>query len=157
MNLAVNARDAMPGGGRLTIETANIEVDDAFASQRPGLAPGRYARLRVSDTRHGHGQGDRRPGLRAVLLDQAEGPRDRSRAGHRLRHRDRAGGSIDIYSEVGTGTTVSVLLPATDEQAGPDAGSRSPAGDDVRGHGETILLVEDEVSLRELTRRILAR
>ena len=50
VNLAVNARDAMPGGGRLIIETANIEVDDAFASQRPGLASGRYARLRVSDS-----------------------------------------------------------------------------------------------------------
>jgi CheY-like chemotaxis protein len=67
-----------------------------------------------------------------------------------------ARGTIDIYSEVGIGTTVSVLLPATEERAGPDPASRPVVGDDVRGHGETILLVEDEASMRELTRRILA-
>ena len=50
VNLAVNARDAMPGGGKLTIDTANITVDEAYAEGRPGLKPGRYARLRVSDT-----------------------------------------------------------------------------------------------------------
>ena len=50
VNLAVNARDAMPGGGKLTIDTANITVDEAYADGRPGLKPGRYARLRVSDT-----------------------------------------------------------------------------------------------------------
>ena len=50
VNLAVNARDAMPGGGRLTIDTGNVEVDETYASGRPGLAPGRYIRLRVSDT-----------------------------------------------------------------------------------------------------------
>jgi len=66
-----------------------------------------------------------------------------------------AGGSIDIYSEVGLGTMVSVLLPATANA--PARTPRPPAGEDMSGHGETILLVEDEPSLRELTSRILAR
>jgi CheY-like chemotaxis protein len=65
-----------------------------------------------------------------------------------------AGGSIEIYSEVGLGTTVSVLLPATDEDAAP-AADPAVLGDDAHGRGETILLVEDEDSLRKLTNRIL--
>jgi CheY-like chemotaxis protein len=65
-----------------------------------------------------------------------------------------AGGTIDIYSEVGLGTTVSVLLPATDQDAVPEASAATRAG--ASGHGETILLVEDEESLREMTRRMLA-
>ena len=88
VNLAVNARDAMPGGGRLIIDTANVEVDDAFAQPSPVWCPGRYARLRVSDNGMGMDKRHRRPCLRTVLHDQAEGPRDRSRAGHRLRRRD---------------------------------------------------------------------
>ena len=68
-----------------------------------------------------------------------------------------ADGSIDIYSELRLGTTVNVLLPATDERAEPDAASPLPAGEDMSGHGEAILLVEDEPSLRELTSRILTR
>ncbi len=67
-----------------------------------------------------------------------------------------AGGSIDVYSELGLGTTISVLLPVTDEDAVP-AAPPAVAGGDQRGHGETILLVEDEASLRELTSRILTR
>ena len=67
-----------------------------------------------------------------------------------------AGGTIDIYSEPGLGTSVSVLLPATDEDAAPFPRTAAP-GDSQRGHGETILLVEDEESLRELTGRILTR
>jgi CheY-like chemotaxis protein len=66
-----------------------------------------------------------------------------------------AGGTIDIYSEVGLGTTISVLLPATEEDAAPDGDTAAP-GADVAGRGEAILLVEDEESLRELTRRMLA-
>jgi CheY-like chemotaxis protein len=66
-----------------------------------------------------------------------------------------AGGNIDIYSEVGLGTTISVLLPATDQDAAPEASAAAP-GTQVSGHGETILLVEDEESLREMTRRMLA-
>ena len=68
----------------------------------------------------------------------------------------RAGGSIEVYSEKGLGTTVSVLLPATEEDAQPQV-PLARSGDDERGHGETILLVEDEASLRDLTSRILTR
>jgi PAS domain S-box-containing protein len=156
VNLAVNARDAMPGGGRLTIDTANTEVDEAYAGCRPELAPGRYARLRVSDTGIGM---DRATAERVFEPFFSTKPKGRG-TGLGLATVygivTHAGGSIEIYSEKGLGTTITVLLPITEEVAQPDL---APAviGDDHRGHGETILLVEDEESLRQLTSRILIR
>jgi len=154
VNLAVNARDAMPGGGRLVIDTANTEVDETYATSRARLAPGRYARLRVSDSGTGM---DRATAERVFEPFFSTKPKGRG-TGLGLATVygvvTGAGGSIEIYSEVGLGTTVSVLLPATDEDAAPAADPAVPAGD-ARGQGETILLVEDEDSLRKLTNRIL--
>jgi PAS domain S-box-containing protein len=154
VNLAVNARDAMPGGGRLAIDTANTEVDDAYATGRAGLTPGRYARLRVSDSGTGM---DRATVERVFEPFFSTKPKGRG-TGLGLATVygvvTGAGGSIDVYSELGLGTTISVLLPATDEDAAPAADLAVP-GDDAWGRGETILLVEDEASLRMLTSRIL--
>ncbi len=156
VNLAVNARDAMPGGGRLTIDTGNAEVDAAYATRRPELKPGRYTRLRVSDTGMGM---DRATADRVFEPFFSTKPKGRG-TGLGLATVygvvTQAGGSIEIYSEKGLGTTISVLLPATDEDAEP---YRPPAvsHDDHRGHGETVLVVEDEEILRELTTRILTR
>jgi signal transduction histidine kinase/FixJ family two-component response regulator len=155
VNLAVNARDAMPGGGRLSIDTGNIEVDAVYATRRPELKTGRYARFRVSDTG---------TGMDRATLDRVFEPFFSTKPKGRGTGLGlatvygvvtQAGGSIEIYSEVGLGTTIAVLLPATDEDAEPYL---PPAvSDDQRGHGETILVVEDEESLRQLTTRILAR
>ena len=87
VNLAVNARDAMPGGGKLTIDTANATVDDAYAASRPGLTPGRYVQLRVSDTGTGMDRNDLAPRVRAFLHDQTGRPGHRPWAGHHPRHR----------------------------------------------------------------------
>jgi PAS domain S-box-containing protein len=156
VNLAVNARDAMPGGGRLMIDTGNAEVDEAYAAGRPGLTPGRYARLRVSDTGTGM---DRATAARVFEPFFSTKPKGRG-TGLGLATVygivTQAGGSIEIYSEKGLGTTVSVLLPATGEDLSPQI-PHARTGDDQRGCGEAILLVEDEESLRELTRRILMR
>jgi PAS domain S-box-containing protein len=156
VNLAVNARDAMPGGGHLMIDTGNAEVDETYAARRPGLAPGRYARLRVSDTGSGM---DRATVARVFEPFFSTKPKGRG-TGLGLATVygivTQAGGSIEIYSEVGLGSTVSVLLPATEEAAQAQV-PLARSGDDRRGHGETILLVEDEASLRGLTSRILAR
>jgi PAS domain S-box-containing protein len=156
VNLAVNARDAMPGGGSLTIDTGNIEVDAAYATGRPELQPGRYARLRVSDTGSGM---DRATAERVFEPFFSTKPKGRG-TGLGLATVygivTQAGGSIQIYSEKGLGTTVSVLLPATDEDAVPYL-PPTVSSDDHRGHGETVLLVEDEESLRLLTTRILSR
>jgi PAS domain S-box-containing protein len=156
VNLAVNARDAMPGGGRLMIDTGNTEVDETIAASRPGLAPGHYARLRVSDTGTGMD-----PATVARVFEPFFSTKPKGRGtGLGLATVygivTGAGGTIEIYSEKGLGTTVSVLLPATEEDAQPQV-PQARTGGDQRGHGETILLVEDEASLRELSSRILTR
>jgi PAS domain S-box-containing protein len=156
VNLAVNARDAMPGGGRLSIDTGNTEVDETYAARRPELAPGRYARLRVSDTGTGM---DRATAERVFEPFFSTKPKGRG-TGLGLATVygivTQAGGSIEIYSEKGLGTTVNVLLPATDEDAVPYL-PPTVSSDDHHGHGETVLVVEDEESLRLLTTRILSR
>jgi PAS domain S-box-containing protein len=156
VNLAVNARDAMPGGGRLTIDTGNIEVDEVYASPRPELVPGRYARLRVSDTGTGM---DRATAARVFEPFFSTKPKGRG-TGLGLATVygivTSNGGDIEVYSELGLGTTISVLLPVTDEDAAP-AAAPAAGGEGQPGHGETILVVEDEDSLRDLTSRILTR
>ncbi len=156
VNLAVNARDAMPGGGRLTIDTANKEVDDAYAANHPDLKPGRYARLRVSDSGVGMDRATVGRVFEPFFTTKPKGRGTGLGLATVYGVVKQAGGTIDIYSEPGLGTSVSVLLPATDEDAAPLPRTALP-GDSQRGHGETILLVEDEESLRELTRRILTR
>jgi PAS domain S-box-containing protein len=156
VNLAVNARDAMPGGGHLTIDTGNTEVDEIYASTRPALVSGRYVRLRVSDTGTGMDQATVKRVFEPFFSTKPKGRGTGLGLATVYGSVTSAGGSIDIYSEPGLGTTVSVLLPVTDEDA--VAAAAPAAGDDREtGHGETILVVEDEASLRDLTSRILAR
>ncbi len=155
VNLAVNARDAMPGGGKLTIETTNTDVDATYAASRPDLQPGSYVRLRVSDTG---------AGMDRATLDRVFEPFFTTKEkGHGTGLGlatvygiiTTAGGNIEIYSEPGLGTTVTALLPAAEDRAAPRAATAEPVPH--HGHGETILLVEDEESLRKLASRILAR
>jgi PAS domain S-box-containing protein len=156
VNLAVNARDAMPAGGRLSVDTGNIEVDATYASGRPDLRLGRYTRLRVSDTGTGMDRATVERVFEPFFSTKPKGHGTGLGLATVYGVVTQAGGNIEIYSEVGLGTTITVLLPATDEDVAPYL---APAGtiDDQRGHGETILLVEDEESLRQLTTRILAR
>ena len=155
VNLAVNARDAMPGGGRLTIDTANVDVDGAYAAARPGLEPGRHVRLRVSDTG---------AGMPAEVIERVFEPffttkpkGEGSGLGLATVYGivTQAGGHARFHSEPGMGTTFTAFLPATDEAPvdPADAGREAQHG----GGGETILVVEDEEAMRELTRRILVR
>jgi signal transduction histidine kinase/CheY-like chemotaxis protein len=152
VNLAVNARDAMPGGGKLTIDTANITVDEIYAEGRPGLKPGRYARLRVSDTGAGM-----LPEVLARVFEPFFTTKEKGKGtGLGLATFygiiTGAGGYAQIYSEPGLGTTVTGLLPATSEET---ASTETPSAAVPRGRGETILLVEDEAGLQELASRIL--
>jgi hypothetical protein len=163
VNLAVNARDAMPGGGRLTIGCGNTEVDEVYAEQRPHLEPGSYARLTVSDTG---------TGMDAATIERVFEPFFSTKPRGRGTGLGLAtvygivsglGGIIDIDSEVGLGTSINVLLPATARPLAPGtsqsgtAPARALTAADARGQGETILLVEDEESLRTMAGRLLAR
>jgi two-component system cell cycle sensor histidine kinase/response regulator CckA len=155
VNLAVNARDAMPTGGRLTIDTALVDVDFEHAAARSGLPPGRYVRLRVSDTG---------TGMPKEVIDKAFEPfftTKPSGQGTGLGLATvygivtQAGGTVQIYSEPGIGTTFTILLPATDAEAHQETPEDMAAG--LAGHGATVLVVEDESALREVTCRILRR
>ncbi|MEV4709329.1 PAS domain S-box protein [Actinoplanes sp. NPDC049316] len=155
INLAVNARDAMPSGGHITIDTAAVQVDADHPAARTGLEPGPYVRIRVSDTG---------TGMPREVIDKAFDPfftTKPSGQGTGLGLATvygivtQAGGTVQIYSEPGYGTTITILLPVTDAVA-EDARPSAPPGD-FGGHGATVLVVEDEAALREVTERILRR
>jgi two-component system, cell cycle sensor histidine kinase and response regulator CckA len=155
VNLAVNARDAMPGGGHLTIDTAAVSVDADHAAGRAGLSPGRYVRLRVSDTG---------TGMPKDVIDKAFDPfftTKPSGQGTGLGLATvygiitQAGGTVQIYSETGLGTTITVLMPVTDAAVAAESSRPPPVV--IDGHGITVLVVEDEDALREVTERILRR
>lgn len=150
LNLAINARDAMPGGGRLIIETSNIELDDKAVQQRAETRPGRYVRLAVSDT----GTGIAPENLSHVFepfyttKEQGKG----TGLGLSMVHgfAKQSGGHADIYSELGHGTIVSLYLP----DAGTGRQPVSSAGDNLvrdNSRNETILVVEDDPAVREIT------
>jgi signal transduction histidine kinase/CheY-like chemotaxis protein len=152
VNLAVNARDAMPQGGTLTLDTENVDVDAAYAQTRPGLQPGRYVRLRVSDTGFGMTPDVAARAFEPFFTTKPKG--QGTGLGLATIHGivSQAGGHVQIYSEPGLGTTFTVLLPTTDA-AVPE--SSQPENDRAPGGGETILVVEDEPAMLEVTRRIL--
>jgi two-component system cell cycle sensor histidine kinase/response regulator CckA len=153
VNLAVNARDAMPSGGTLMIETRLAVLDAEFAHSRPDLEPGVYAELAVSDTGTGMS-----PELIARIFEpffttkpQGQGTGLGLSTLYGIVRS--AGGSVNVYSEEGTGTTFRVFLPAI-QSVVPAA---PPSQPDFRGHGEAILVVEDEPALLEVTSRMLRR
>ena len=152
VNLAVNARDAMPGGGALQIDTVNMEIDEEYVASRPELSPGPHVRLRVSDTGVGMSAETMQRAFDPFFTTKPAGQGTGLGLATVYGIVQQAGGHSQIYSEAGVGTTFTVLLPATDQASLPV----EPATDSPVRHGEeTILLVEDEDALREVTRRIL--
>jgi hypothetical protein len=161
VNLAVNSRDAMPGGGNLMIETGNVDADEEYAASRPGMVPGRYVRLRVSDTGTGMDSAVLARVFEPFYSTKPKGEGTGLGLATVYGIVTQAGGYAQIYSEPGLGTTVSALLPAVGALAVAAERTAAAAGQvtvaPVSGGGQTILLVEDEESLREMADRILTR
>jgi PAS domain S-box-containing protein len=156
MNLAMNARDAMPAGGTLTIETASVDLDEAYARAHHGVAAGRYVMLAVSDTGTGM---DKETQLRIFEpFFTTKGKGRGTGLGLSIVYGivQQNAGSIWFYSEPGHGTTFKIYFPIAGEVAAPppaDTAARSRTG---RSTG-TILVVEDEAQLRKLVAAILER
>ena len=152
-NLAVNSRDAMPKGGKLTIDVANVDIDTAYAAERPHLTPGRYVRLRVSDTGSGMDKKTLEHAFEPFFTTKPRGQGTGLGLATVYGIVTQAGGRIDVYSELDIGTRVSVLLPATDQTQDTEAVSSAPAAP----ASETVLVVEDSDDLREIVDRILSQ
>jgi PAS domain S-box-containing protein len=154
LNLAVNARDAMPTGGKLAIETSSLFVDEEFAAANLSLPPGEYVMLAVSDTGVGMSAEVKAHVFEPFFTTKEPGKGTGlglSTVYGIIKH---CGGSIWIYSEVGQGTTFKLLFPAEKakhEESAPAPLSVDPSGD------ETILLAEDEAGVRRYVRQILER
>jgi len=155
VNLAVNARDAMPGGGTLTIETRLTDLDAEYARLHPEVAPGHYVELTVSDTGTGMSREVMEHIFEPFFTTKAKGEGTGLGMATVYSIVTNAGGSVNVYSELGIGTTFRVYLPTVDAPT-----PTHPARNDTAatlGHGETILVVEDEPATLELTARMLRR
>jgi CheY-like chemotaxis protein len=151
LNLCVNARDAMPDGGRLTLETGNAHLDDAYASQHSEVAPGQYVMVSVSDTG---------AGMLPEVAERAFDPFYTTKGvgrgtglGLSQVHGfvKQSGGHVKIYSEPGVGTVVKLYLPRS-QSAEQAAGPAAVSAEALRAVGEeTVLVVEDEERVRHLS------
>ncbi len=156
MNVCLNARDAMPEGGRLLIETEMVELDDSYCRFYPYVTPGRYAVLSVSDTGMGMDPETRERIFEPFFTTKRSGKGTGMGLATAYGIVRQHGGFIHVYSEPGQGSLFRVYLPAHEGlvAAVSSAGGTAPASVEIGG-SETILIAEDHESIREMARQAL--
>ncbi|PWU11468.1 MAG: hypothetical protein C5B51_02600 [Terriglobia bacterium] len=152
LNLALNARDAMPGGGTLTVTTANVDTDEAFSERHPTIPMGRYVAISLHDTGTGIDEQTQEHMFEPFFTTKPRGSAVGLGLSTVYNIVKESGGFIWAYSELGLGTTFTIYLPRVEAEA--DLAERLPAAEEERGT-ETILLVEDQNPVRELAKRFL--
>jgi PAS domain S-box-containing protein len=155
LNLAINARDAMPDGGKLTIETGNTYLDDDYAAAHMEVTPGQYVLVAVSDTGYGMSEQVISRAFDPFFTTKPEGKGTGLGLSQVHGFVKQTGGHIKIYSEPGQGTTIKIYLPRHLAEAKIEEPPARPEFS-IMGVGETILLVEDDEDVREYTRAALA-
>ncbi len=153
LNLCINARDAMPGGGSLTLAAEDLTLDPPAGSHASGAPPGNYVLIRVED--NGTGMV---PGIIGEIFEPFFTTKEAGRGTGRGLSTSLAvvkshGGFIHVDSHPGSGTLFQILIPALTDSPSPDVEMKTP--EPTRGNGELILVVDDEASLREMTRQTL--
>ena len=153
MNLAVNARDAMPPGGKLTIETSNVEIDEDYAAQHPSTRTGSHVMLSVSDTGCGMDAKTKAHIFEPFFTTKEFGKGTGLGLSTVYGIVKQSGGSVWVYSEVGIGTTFKIYLPCVSPAL--EIAAPSDKSEKIAGGSQTILIVEDEAALLEVTHRSL--
>jgi two-component system cell cycle sensor histidine kinase/response regulator CckA len=155
LNLAINVKDAMPNGGKLTIETANVILDESYTRSRIGVTPGRYVMLAVSDTGSGMTPEVQKQIFEPFFTTKGKGKGTGLGLSTVYGIIQQSGGNIWVYSEPGVGTTFKIYLPTIEEGAESLRPTSIPTKA-TQGF-ETILLVEDEEMVRKLASKVLQK
>lgn len=145
LNLCINARDAMPSGGRLMIETSNVILDESYAQQRVDVAPGDYVQILISDTGTGMSAADVAHAFEPFFTTKERGKGTGLGLSMVYGFVKQSGGHVAIYSELGHGTVVTLYLR---QASGPSVPDTIVQSGHIAGHGQRILLVEDDDLVR---------